>query len=290
MKKIVITSIAMLIIIGCGNSKNKEFRVTDDGNGTKSPRIAKVLVTNYESVDEIDKTSIVYHYNQENLLIEKENLEEPVKTTTYSYNNMKQISKIRWRDDLFIGAKSIFLYGKTLYQKTKLPIVSSNIYTFTFHGRSKTVRIEYEYEYNSEDEATKLISSQNILTGTDMPSRNQEEIGTAILSKKYIYDTNGSIIETIENENESIKYTYNALGKLSSKENNYRRVEYTYDTQGLLVLAKEYEIQESEDKKLLKTKKYIYENKPYYSNPSPDDLDQGQYIFSGIPVNINQNL
>jgi len=281
MKMYIYGIMSLFILIGCGSSSEK-YKIEDDGNGTRSPRISKVVITNYNNEDNTsDETTVSYDYDKNNLLVSKKehpkNSDEFIPGTRYTYNAKKQIKEIYWWEAMFIGGSSEFIYGETMYHKSKLPSLEYNIHESGGHGSGRTVKISYVYDYNDKAEVVRLKSSTNILSGSTMPG-DGGYIGSILAKVQYIYDNNGRIIEeqrinygTPPYQYETkTKYTYDEYGKLT----NDSSWKYIYNSEHLLIRA------ESNDGDSIK--KYFYENKAYYSNPSPSYLDQGQYSSSGI--------
>ena len=283
MKKLFIYTIIVLAMIGCGSNDTK-YSVTDDGNGTHSPRIMRVALTEYSYDDNTTKEmTILYKYNKENLLIEKKELDDN-STTSYAYNSKKQVILVNHLTARAHGyEKKKFIYGDVLYEKTNQPIVISNESShglYNDNGRflqGGISHINYEYEYNDSGKVTKLNSSTYAY-----------EVGEPVI-RKYIYNKNKKIIQEYHDDRITKQYTYTTSGKLSTEYTyNYQRIgsdsiiEYSYNDENLIISARTYDIENSGEKTLRETKKYIYENKPYYSNQSPSYLDQGQYSSSGI--------
>jgi len=279
MKKLLIFTVTALVMFGCGSSNGEKYSVTDDGNGTKSPRISKVLITQFTDNNETNVKTILYRYDKNNLLVEKKRQDNDVEDTkTYIYNNLKQIKKLSWTDVMWAGGSSKFIYDDVLYAKTKLPIVLSNEYEYGFNLGGRTVNISYEYEYNDKDEAIRLASSKTILKSSSLSLTDQELINTVMSSSHYIYNKNGKIIQEILEDagtKSTYRYLYNSFGKLSMVEG--KGIKYFYNNKGLLISSEKYN-----DNVLIEKREYSYENKPYYSNPSPSYMDQGQYSSSGI--------
>ena len=288
MKKHILYLTAGFFIISCG-SDNDKYTVSDDGNGTHSPRISKVTEIQYLNEGDgniTDKEYIIeYSYNNQNMISEKK---DNFQIISYVYSNMKQIILVETKVPIARGyEKTKFIYGDVLYAKTKKPIVivSENSHgVIDYNGQpvaSLGSQINYDYEYNDNGEATQLKSSQYTYL-----------VDSSGNLKQYMYNKSGKIIQENFKDKIKKKYTYNTFGKLSVKtiyhynrimSDIITRIEYSYDNKHLIVLSKEYDVSKTTgEKELVRIKKYSYENKPYYSNPSPNHLDQGQYSSSGI--------
>ena len=122
MKKLFIYIIIVLTMIGCGSNDTK-YSVTDDGNGTHSPRIMRVALTEYSYDDNTTKEmTILYKYNKENLLIEKKELDKKnsffkkVEINTIEKKTKKKSLNIRLFEDDIEKIKAIAFEQGLPYQ------------------------------------------------------------------------------------------------------------------------------------------------------------------------------
>jgi major membrane immunogen (membrane-anchored lipoprotein) len=67
MKNILTIMAIAFLITSCGSNDNQTNTIFDDGNGTRTPRILKVVVKEDKKIISTHK----YTYNSQNLLIEK---------------------------------------------------------------------------------------------------------------------------------------------------------------------------------------------------------------------------
>jgi uncharacterized protein YcfL len=59
MKTLFLLTISSLLIIGCGSSDKKSYVISNDHNGTKSPRVKTVL---YRTADNNKSLETITHY------------------------------------------------------------------------------------------------------------------------------------------------------------------------------------------------------------------------------------
>jgi len=284
MKKIMIFTVAVLAMLGCGSSHSEKYSVTDDGNGTKSPRISKIVVATYIEGNLTDEWNIIYHYNKQDLLVQKQYKEYDA-NESYTYNGMRQIVSLIGNEGITHGRNETeFVYSKSVWSKTNRSVLTQTKHKYgiyddngQYFGKPTTYSINYNYKYNDKGEVVLLESSEQ-----------PYEIGDKKIVQ-YIYDKIGKVIQENVDGVKIKKYIYNKYGKLKSEYTyNYSRVgrdgriDYFYNNKQLLTSSKEYSVEDDGERFLGEMKTYSYENKPYYSNPSPSYLDQGQYSSSGI--------
>ena len=251
MKTIIQLTLAILLLISCKDN-NEAIDTYTDNNGTKSPRIKKVI---HQSKEE--NYQINYIYNENNMLISKKST---LKDQYFSYNDDKQY-------DRAYGRK--FVYSNILFKDTNLSSIEKEEYQGLYSSAT------YLYTYEMENNLAIKLVNINI-------SSYQNGYITE-WQCDYIYNTN-KIIEIRGNcVNGNWSYLYNTSNFLSEASNSMQKILYTYNDKNLLVNKKSYLYNEEKDQFILDyTELYKYENKPYYIKQSPTYKDQGQYSNSGI--------
>jgi len=281
MKNIFLSLILLWIMVGCGDSNN--MTLSDDGNGTRSPRISKVLQIKYLQYldrNETKRIEIEYVYNN-NLLVQKnltKNSNYPI--IKYSYNHLKQIIEYDNRIDLSFGNAIVYHYDKNLVDaKWKLPVIRFNENIFYSHGDIFKRKTTYDYMLDDNGEALNIISSHNtqtmILFGGGHVDNPPDKDTT------YFYDKNGRITQIIS-DGVVTNFYYNKINKLMKEESEDEKTEYIYNKKGLAIASTKYEKNSSNEWYIVESNKYFYEDKKYFLKSSLSEFEQGQYIESDI--------
>jgi len=264
--------IIILFLISCG-SDNKSMTIFNDENGTRAPRILKVIKEKYDSND-TQVYTINYHYNNQNLLDEKNMTsdDKDIEVTHFTYNEQKQLSRIsRIGTSILFSSFTNFNYSDTYYQKTALPIVISSYSEFHFNGTNTRAKIDYKYKFNKNKEAIELKSTAHRVSNHNSNKYNRPRI-------RYYHYKNGKLSSRVYTY-----FSYNKSKKLVAEKSSKRKVLYNYDKNKLLSSSEAYTKLKDSSWKLIERKTYIYEDKSYYYKQSPIEfLDQGQYGNSGI--------
>lgn len=260
MKALLSVSLVLLLIASCASNNNKKiYTVTDDHNGTKSPRV-KEIVTKSADNNKSEETITQYTYNDQNLLISKKTsyMQKPkenedtqdISEITYTYTQDKQLKTRDYKgSDLFNrgGSQTEYIYGDIIYEDTKLPVVD----TVTITSRGGTCTYKHTYILNSSNHATSI----------DKITENSQIGDPGYVPQPDYNDTRVSG-EPIYNKNTQ-KHTESNTGYLS-------KVVWSYNN-GLLENKEYYTVSETNTSKYIleKTSYYHYENKPYYFKQSP---------------------
>jgi len=272
MKKYIYSFLTLLalILIGCGSDNDKSFSVYDDGNGTKSPRISKVIREDYSDGNMTYKYEDRYKYDENNSLlinVEIESSDGDSTGYTYSYSTNKQLiekSGGHYSTEEYKYSNSLYMYN------TNLPVLISKerwayMRFIPTHG---TIEY-YHYELNKEGKAIRL---KNITIQVVNYDEEKEY-------KSYIYDSNGKVIQVLYANGSKEIYTYDDRQHIKSIEhylndsengNIYIGEKENFIYKGDLLKVKEvyYRSKENEKFELSSKETYTYENKPYYEAPS----------------------
>ena len=279
LKTLFLLSFISIFITSCGSDKKNSYKISDDHNGTKSPRIKNVI---YRTADnnKSEETITKYTYNKDNLLILKERSYTQKKEydftakVTYSHNKQKQLSKRQYSTHHvpdINGNTTIFAYNDILHKETKLPIVL----TESTESRGASCTNTYVYLLDKDNFAT-TISSIDYVCSTSLPLDL-----TRTVTYMYTYDANGNIksrksIEKYKNyTNTSTTYfTYTSNNQVKEIMDERRKKVFLYDKNNLLQTV-EYYTRDSKHKnyELRSREIYSYENKPYYHKQVPTSLD-----------------
>ena len=280
MKKYLYSFLTLLalILIGCGSDNDKSFSVYDDGNGTKSPRISKVIREDYSDGNITYKYEDRYKYDENNSLlinVEVENNDDYPAGYTYSYSTNKQLIEKSY-GSFYNYSTTEYKYSNSLYMhNTNLPVLISKERSGSTLFIPEDGSIEYyHYELNKEGKATRLknITIQNRDRYTLTYSKEKEY-------KSYIYDSNGKVIQVLYANGDKEIFRYDDRQHIKSIEhyskdsdNGYLYImsKENFIYKGDLLKVKEvyYRSKENEKFELSSKKTYTYENKPYYEAPS----------------------
>ena len=280
LKTLFLLSFISIFITSCGSDKKNSYKISDDHNGTKSPRIKNVI---YRTADnnKSEETITKYTYNKDNLLILKERSYTQKKENDfagrviYSHNKQKQLSK---RDDYasnrlpdIFGTRTIFAYNDILHKETKLPI----ILTESTKSRGVSCTNTYVYLLDKDNFAT-TISSIDYVCSTSLPFDL-----TKTVRYMYTHDANGNIKsrKSIEKHKDfintsTIYFTYTSNNQVKEIMDERRKKVFLYDKNNLLQTV-EYYTRDSKhiNYELQSREIYSYENKPYYHKQVPTSLD-----------------
>jgi YD repeat-containing protein len=276
------------LITSCGSNDNQTNTIFDDGNGTRTPRILKVVVKEDKKIISTHK----YTYNSQNLLIEKDtSLKNNSIIYKYVYNEKKQLIK-QSLDRRQLDTFSFFSVGTVTYNynNVKPSLISSSSFEYGTYGGISTYITDYSYKFNNNDKVPKLAFTETKYK--NFPKYDSHNEG--IVVESYAYDLDNNLISKVDDESNKANYNYNSFGKLILEITSKEKVAYEYDTNQLLITSKSYKKNEDDIWKLDQTKMYYYENKPYYYRQSSTKImgctlnncelvgDLGQYSNSGI--------
>ncbi|RUM72637.1 MAG: hypothetical protein DSZ08_00510 [Sulfurovum sp.] len=275
MKNFCLLASMLLFMLSCENDHNT-MAVIDNGNDLRSPRISTVIKKEYTHTNDVNTQTINYTYNKQNLLIQKDIMSNNVETKEYFiYNQKKQL--IQKKKNGFMSSANIkYNYSNVLYNDSlDLPVVTLNDATSNFHGATSQYQVIYTYRLDENNKATKLIATTS---QHRIDNDTSEELPELVID--YDYNDKNQLISKKSNNAEQVIYQYDAFDKLISETSNTMQTLYTYNQHHLLIASQTYD---TKSWKLIETKTYFYENKPYYYKQSPIEfLDQGQYRNSGI--------
>ena len=142
----------------------------------------------------------------------------------------------------------------------------SQSYTYDSLGRI----VSYENTTDSANPQNKITRSLSYLTSSGLQTNKigsvsysrETENGTApyVAGYSYEYDDNGNIIKIFDNGAEKVRYTYDALNRLTRDDNAYlnKSIVYTYDKNGDILNKKEYAYTTSTLGTATATKNYEY--------------------------------
>ena len=260
MKKLFIYTILVLAMIGCGSNGTK-YSVTDDGNGTRSPRISKTLEESFNDGNLTESDESNYTYNNQNLLIE---IAGQYNTTSYKYNKNKQILDVTINrgGGAFVYTSQHYNYSQDLFMKNKLPVVVSRDEVTIFRGIANHGIREYTYKLDENGKAIWLVSTIVKTTGINSTEYSVQDI------MNYHYDTDNRRIEIVHEDGGKEKISYTDFGALASSESSVHKTVHKYDKNHLLHSTKKYVKNDNNEWELIDKTTYFYEDKPYYSAPS----------------------
>jgi len=263
MKKLFIFTVTVLAMLGCGSSNGEKYSVTDDGNGTKSPRIVKTLEESFSDGNLTNSFEYNYTYNSQNLLVKEEGNDGT--TISYTYNKEKQLIDRAWS---FVGggmaySNTHYNYSHTIFmQEQNLPVLESRIEkSTTMFQAYETGKRDYTYELDENGRAIKLTSYELQITG---PGHNLE----AYSSTNYQYDSENRLIGIIDENGDETVLNYTKFDALASKISSRSKTIYVYNKNHLLQAKEYYHKAENAEWELTGKTTYFYENKPYYKAPS----------------------
>ena len=260
MKKLFIYTILVLAMIGCGSNGTK-YSVTDDGNGTRSPRISKTLEESFNDGNLTESYESNYTYNNQNLLVE---IARQFETTSYEYNKNKQILdvSIKHIGGAFVYTNQHYNYSQDLFMKNKLPVVVFRDEVTTFRGMANKGIREYTYQLDENGKAIWLVSTIVKTTGLNSAEYTVDDI------MNYHYDTDNRRIEIVHEDGKKEKISYTDFGALASSESSLFKTVYKYNKNHLLHSTEQYVKNDNNEWELIDKTTYFYEDKPYYSAPS----------------------
>ena len=283
LKTLFLLSFISIFITSCGSDKKNSYKISDDHNGTKSPRIKNVIertADNNKSKETITK----YTYNKDNLLILKERSHtqkreyDIIEKATYSYNKQKQLSKRRYSTSSVPSLASnsrTFAYNDILHKETKLPIVL----TESTESRGVSCTKTYVYLLDKDNFARTISSIDSVCSY----SYTLYSLGvqTTTVTYMYTYDANGNMKsrKSIEKHkdftNTSTTYfTYTSNNQVKEIMDERRKKVFLYDKNNLLQTVEYYTRDFKHKNYELRSREiYSYENKPYYHKQAPTSLD-----------------
>ena len=280
MKKYIYSFLTLLalMLIGCGSDNDKSFSVYDDGNGTKSPRISKIIIVDYNDGNITNKREDKYIYNNNNILVEV--VGKGSDTYSYKYEYKYRENK-QLMEKVFNSSKVhsviVYNYSDSLYMNNvELPVLTSESKKTLQDGilvPQPMITLYYHYEVNTEGKAVRLKN-------TTIQMYSQEHEG-----KSYMYDSNGKVIQVLSPDGSKKIYTYDDRQHIKSIEhylndsengNIYIGEKENFIYKGDLLKVKEVYYRNNEDEKFELSSKetYTYENKPYYEAPSLVHIDE----------------
>jgi len=276
-KTLFLLSFIAIFITSCGSDKKHSYIISDDNNGTRSPRIQKVIYRTADGNKSLE-TIIQYTYDNNNLLISKKMFysqnKKDIKELTFTYNDKKQYVsanfKYPYTGSPISGSGHKFFYGDILYKNTTLPIIT--LETTGSYGGS----CDKEYFYNI-DSNNSAISIDKIETSCG---------GSYAGEIKYIdtfdYYKNG-MIKTVHHADRFNKnITYTAFDKIDEITWGNQKSLYVYNKDNLLTSIKLY-TKQSGTYTLEFTQTIKYENKKYYNKHVPNSIDFGLYESYDLP-------
>ena len=266
MKNIFYSILILLVLAGCGSDNGKDFKVYDDGNGTKSPRILKVIKEDYDDGNLSSRDEDSYEYNENNLLVSIKGENSGDRTFTYNANKqLEKYVKINPPSETRIE----YTYSNTIYMNNKnLPVLASRkLESYQMGYISGEIR-RYHYEINEEGKAVRL--KKETLQSKDIYSLVYTEETD---NKFYQYDSDAKLVQISYLSGSNRMYQYNKHKQLTSIESYFkddngelnlkRRTNFIYKN-NVLKFKEVYNRSENGEFELIFKYTYIYENKPYY--------------------------
>jgi len=294
MKKLFIFTVTALVMLGCGSSNGEKYSVTDDGNGTKSPRV-KEVVRQFVDANNSVQDKLVFHYSYTKSLLKSIQVES--NTYTYEYNNNNQVKSIvfgRGEGPRSVSTSTTFTYDpNTVWKSTKLPVITKEEVAIRGGNAVSGTYLTYVYNYaiNVDSEATQLVSIYGEILMNGGLIHN-------IIDRQYTYNAQGLMVlrkEDLTNtyppqSNQSpdntitlTQYVYTKFNKISKKlVNNIPKILYFYNSDNVLEKVEHYRINDDGTSVLESIDTYKYENKQYYSDPNFHEIFGGDEDY--IPI------
>lgn len=195
--------------------------IIDNVNGT----ITKNTTDGFEILNSIDN-SVILAYNDNIITFYDQNYEFEVNELE-DYDSLSQEEKdLRdYQDDLGIYSYSYSVSGNTDY-------TSSN--TYDYFGRILNEVIDFDTATLTQE--FEYVDLSDWITTYQIESLYNNLNGNEISAFSYAYDSNGNIVEIIDETSGVItSYTYDQAGQLISETVNGETTSYTYDTAGNIV-------------------------------------------------------
>lgn len=222
---------------------NNETRFKYDNNGNKIEEInarQEITTFEYDAVDRLarvnhpDGTSISYTYNFRGQKV-TETVAGPApsggflapeaafqafsRTTTYTYDNAGQLTKVKFADD----SEITFVYDEIGRVKSATD------------ERGKTYTYEYDPNCGCTDRLTKNIDPSGKITSYnyDAAGRLISFIDANNRETKYEYDARDQLVKTTHADNTTETNTWDSMGRgTSSTDQEGRTTRFTYDERG----------------------------------------------------------
>jgi len=276
-KTLFLLSFIAIFITSCGSDKKNSYTISDDNNGTRSPRIQKVIYRTADGNKSLE-TITQYTYDNNNLLISKKmsysQNKKDIKELTFTYNDKKQYVAAEFRyPDVGIyrvGSSHKFFYGDILYKNTTLPTITLE----TTSSPDAKCDKEYFYNIDSNNSAISIDKIETSCTGSY--SEGNKYIDT------FDYYKNGMIKTVNHSDRFSKNITYTAFNKIDEITWDNQKSLYVYNKDNLLTSIKLY-TKQSGTYTLKSTQTIKYENKKYYNKHVPNSIDFSLFESNDLP-------